>query len=178
MHILLDADEPVEFRFDEDLGAKEVALEGADEPELLALRVRGRGLRERPGEVALDGAFEARLRLRCVRCLEPFDTALAAEFALILVPEAAGAVEAGEQELDEREDLLFYGREGRVELAEVAREQIYLNLPQKPLCRPDCRGLCPTCGANRNRLECACRSEGLDGRLAPLLEFKKRLRGS
>jgi len=178
MYILLNADEPVEFRFDENLTAAALAVDASEELTLLAVRVHGSGRRERPGEVALEGALEARLRMRCVRCLESFEAPLASEFALILVPEAAGPVEPGEREEDEREALLFYGREGRVELADVAREQIYLNLPLKPLCRPDCRGLCPTCGANRNRLECACRSEELDGRLAPLLEFKKRLRRS
>ena len=67
---------------------------------------------------------------------------------------------------------------GRAELDVIASEQIYLNLPLKPLCREDCQGLCPTCGANRNRLKCGCRSEELDPRLAPLLELKKKLDGS
>ena len=43
------------------------------------------------------------------------------------------------------------------------------------LCRPDCRGLCPTCGVDRNRLECACRTEEPDPRLAPLLEIRRKL---
>jgi len=178
MYIDLNAAEPVDFQFDEGLAAGALALDDGEEIALLDVRVRGRGVRERPREVALQGAVEARLRMRCVRCLEAFDDSLSTTFELILVPEGSRPVAASEHEVDEREALLFVGREGRVELVDVAREQIYLNLPLKPLCRPDCRGLCPTCGANRNRLECGCRSEEGDGRLAPLLEFKKRLRGS
>ena len=64
---------------------------------------------------------------------------------------------------------------GDVDLVQVAREQIYLNLPLKSVCRDDCKGLCATCGANRNRIECACSGDQPDPRLAPLLELKKRL---
>jgi len=48
------------------------------------------------------------------------------------------------------------------------REQCYLSLPMKPLCRPDCRGLCPQCGTNLNRGACACRREWDDPRLTAL----------
>jgi uncharacterized protein len=178
MVIDLNADEPVDFRFDEVLDVATSDLDGGDEFSVLDLRVRGRGVREQPGQVALGGVLDARLRLRCVRCLESFEESIRSRFELILVPEASATETEGERETEEREALLFYGAEGRVELVDVAREQVHLNLPLKPLCRPDCRGLCPTCGADRNRLECACRSEQIDVRLAPLLELKNKLRGT
>ena len=46
-------------------------------------------------------------------------------------------------------------------------EQVLLELPMKALCRDDCRGLCPTCGADLNAGPCGCREEG-DERLAKL----------
>ena len=49
----------------------------------------------------------------------------------------------------------------------LVEEQLQLELPMKPLCRPDCRGLCPRCGADRNSAPCDCREEG-DERLAKL----------
>jgi uncharacterized protein len=52
------------------------------------------------------------------------------------------------------------------------REQFYLALPMKPLCRPDCQGLCPVCGKNRNVETCACQSEWVD----PRMEALRRLR--
>lgn len=178
MYIDLNATEPVEFDFDEALSAAELALEGGEDVSALAVRLRGHGVRDEPGEVALDGTIDARLRLRCGRCLEAFDESIRTSFELILVAQREGPEPPDGHEMDERDALLFFGTHGRVELADVAREQIYLSLPLKPLCEPDCRGLCPTCGVNRNRLECACRSEDLDARLAPLLELKKKLRGS
>jgi len=178
MHIDLHAEDPLEIRFDETLSARDLALEESEGIDVRSLAVRGRGVRTSPGEVALEGTLEARLELRCVRCLEPFEHALSASFELILVADEPSAEEDDEREVDDREALLFVAAEGRVELRDVVREQVYLNLPQKPLCRPDCRGLCPTCGADRNRLECGCRSEEIDDRLAPLLELKNKLRGS
>ena len=61
------------------------------------------------------------------------------------------------------------------DLEQLAAEQVYLELPLKPLCGADCAGLCPTCGINRNRLECACRVEHLDPRLQALQEIRDRM---
>jgi uncharacterized protein len=55
-----------------------------------------------------------------------------------------------------------------IDLAEVMREQFYLAMPMKPLCKPDCQGLCPVCGGNRNRERCACRADWVDPRMEPL----------
>jgi uncharacterized protein len=63
----------------------------------------------------------------------------------------------------------------RADLRAVAAEQIQLALPLKPLCREGCAGLCPTCGANRNRIECGCRSTEVDPRLSALLDLRDRL---
>ena len=58
----------------------------------------------------------------------------------------------------------------RLDLGEVVREQVLLALPLKPLCREDCRGLCPRCGQNRNLGPCGCPppEEPGDPRLEPL----------
>ena len=64
------------------------------------------------------------------------------------------------------------------ELEEIAVEQLYLNLPLKPICTPSCKGLCAECGTNRNLGGCTCVTEDVDPRLAPLLPFKRKLQGS
>ena len=46
---------------------------------------------------------------------------------------------------DEDLGVSFY-KDDAIDLGEVMREQFYLALPMKPLCRPDCQGLCPICG--------------------------------
>ena len=53
------------------------------------------------------------------------------------------------------------------------REQFYLALPMKPLCRDDCRGLCSMCGANLNRSTCDCKHDFADPRFAALKEFRR-----
>ena len=52
------------------------------------------------------------------------------------------------------------------------REQLYLALPMKPLCREDCKGLCPNCGTNWNRGTCDCKQGWEDPRLAALNKLK------
>jgi uncharacterized protein len=55
-----------------------------------------------------------------------------------------------------------------LDLAEVVRQNLLLSLPSSPICRPDCRGLCPYCGQNRNEGSCDCRTEEVDPRWAGL----------
>lgn len=168
--------EPDGVRFDESVTLPSAEDAAADGMTLLEARLTGRALPGKRG-VEFRAALDARVRLECCRCLEPFETRIRQDFCLTLV---ADGVEFGAREAQVREEdaLLFYATEGRASLAEIAAEQIYLNLPLKPVCDDRCQGLCPTCGVNRNRIECGCRSEEIDPRLAPLLEFKKRTDGA
>jgi uncharacterized protein len=68
---------------------------------------------------------------------------------------------------DEDVDISYY-RDDRIDLNELLREQFYLALPMKPLCRDDCKGLCPQCGTNLNTGACSCATQWEDPRLAPL----------
>ena len=65
----------------------------------------------------------------------------------------------------------FYENE-TIDLGQLMREQFYLALPMKPLCREDCQGLCPQCGTNLNRGTCTCRDNWIDPRLAALKEIR------
>lgn len=58
-----------------------------------------------------------------------------------------------------------------VNLLEALRQTALTIQPLKPLCRVDCLGLCPQCGANRNEVSCACAAEAMDPRWRPLLEL-------
>ena len=60
-----------------------------------------------------------------------------------------------------------------IDLGQMMREQFYLALPMKPLCMPDCKGLCPICGKNRNRETCSCESTWVDPRFEVLRNLKK-----
>jgi uncharacterized protein len=146
---------------------------------LLAGPAHLRGRAERgPRGIALTGRLEALLRLACSRCLEPFERPLAVDFRLALVPRGADEADLPDEVELTAEDADLYPVDGeRLDLGVVAGEQIYLNLPLKPICEPACRGLCPTCGANRNRIECGCRQSEVDPRLAPLQRLKERFGG-
>ena len=57
---------------------------------------------------------------------------------------------------------------GRLDLTPMVREEVLLAIPDSPLCRPDCAGLCPTCGADLNAGPCGCEQPGGDDRWAVL----------
>ena len=108
----------------------------------------------------ISGELFAPLVLECSRCLEPFHYPLDLRLSWVVRRVAAltPEEELPEEEfeiLPETQELDFTGR---------IRESIIFNLPAKPLCRPDCRGLCSRCGQNFNVRTCACRREGGDPR--------------
>ena len=119
----------------------------------------------------LVGAVQTTLELPCSRCVEPFTWPIDAAFDLRYQPHAQNTGE-GEREIED-DDLTtaFYENE-TIDLGQLMREQLYLALPMKPLCRDDCRGLCPTCGTNWNKGTCACADQWEDPRLAPLKGLK------
>ncbi|MGH7358395.1 MAG: YceD family protein [Candidatus Rokuibacteriota bacterium] len=127
---------------------------------------------ERRGQtIAVTGDFEATVRQACGRCLEPLVTRITPGVDLQLVPQPSGR--QGEMELG-RDDLEMDFYQGDVlDAAGLLRSETDLALPMKPLCRPDCRGLCPVCGGNRNVTECRCETRGPDPRLAPLEALKR-----
>lgn len=160
------------LRFEHELRLPD--LEGPAGLRIMVLRARMRGDAERRNRgVELTARFEARLRLDCSRCLEPFAMSVATDFFLTLVPDAA-EYGVGETRLDDEDATLFYCQENKADLLSMASEQIYLNLPLKPICREGCQGLCAVCGANRNATPCRCEEEMVDPRLAPLLRFSSR----
>jgi len=71
-------------------------------------------------------------------------------------------------------EIGYYVGEG-MDLEDSLREQILLAVPIKTLCRYDCKGLCPTCGANRNEQPCGCDQSKPDPRWAALAELKNKL---
>lgn len=118
----------------------------------------------------LTGDLETTVELTCSRCLEPFRIPIDVDVDLRYLPHAENA---GEGELEvEAEDLTtaFY-RDEQIDLGQLVREQIWLAMPMKPLCREDCRGLCPGCGVNRNVATCQCETDWVDPRLAGLKQL-------
>ncbi len=115
----------------------------------------------------VTGRVQARLRLECGRCLEPFEIPVDSAFELRYVPASANT---GEEEAEVAEDDLTtaYYKNETLDLGELMHEQFVLALPMKPLCSEACKGLCPECGTNLNKGTCDCRPAWTDPRLAAL----------
>jgi uncharacterized protein len=133
----------------------------------------------------LKGRISATLQLSCGRCLTPFPRAVDTTVDLTYIPErppVAAVKDAGkgpakgakapaveeEVELQEEDLDTAYYRDHVLDLAAMLREQFYLALPMQPLCRPDCQGLCPSCGIDRNVDTCQCQTDWVDPRLSGL----------
>jgi uncharacterized protein len=65
--------------------------------------------------------------------------------------------------------------DGILDVAPLVRQEVILATPIGVLCRPDCAGLCPTCGRNLNDGPCDCDHDAIDPRLAALKQLKSRL---
>ena len=115
----------------------------------------------------LAGGVTTTLELPCSRCLEAFTLPVDAPFDLRYQPHTLNAGE-GEREIEEDDLTTAFYENDEIDLAQLMREQFYLSLPMKPLCRADCQGLCVVCGTNLNRAMCDCKREWDDPRLAPL----------
>ena len=107
----------------------------------------------------VDGTLSGEVIVRCDRCLEPFDVKLESAFSVYLVVNPSGSSEEDVELLDEEMEVEFLKGE-TIDLGDVVRQQIYLSVPMKCVCKSDCRGLCPQCGANLNLAPCSCESRG------------------
>ena len=120
-------------------------------------------------EIRVRGHITVLMEAECDRCLETATFPLDTDFELFYMP--ASSLEAAEASIDESElEMGFYEEEG-LELTAVVREQILLSLPMQRLCRPDCRGLCPLCGQNRNVSSCGCQPKPVDDRWGALRDI-------
>ena len=120
----------------------------------------------------LEGTVKTILELPCSRCLEPYRLPVDVPFDLRYLPATAMSTE-DESAIAEEDLETSYYRDDHIDLNELLREQFYLALPMKPLCREDCKGLCPQCGTNLNASECACETAWQDPRLAALGKLKR-----
>jgi len=121
--------------------------------------------------VFVAGRISLKVELSCSRCLERFMLSLSPEFDISLSPAQFQSLPA-EMELQKEDlDKEFYDGEV-IDLDTIIFHQIILAIPFYPLCREDCKGLCPHCGINKNQETCQCSDkEVVDHRLSGLKDF-------
>ncbi len=123
------------------------------------------------GHIRVYGQFSVRVELVCARCLDVVTEEVSKDFDLFYRPQPTAA-KGEEIHLKEGDtEVAFFEGEG-IFLADVLIEQVNLQIPMKAICRADCRGLCPQCGANLNHDDCRCETRAVDPRLAPLARLK------
>jgi uncharacterized protein len=131
--------------------------------------VRAR-IRIERGRGKVTGKLNGHLQLECDRCLQPIASTVTAKFSREYVTaadyEAQQAVELSE---DDMNLTVFDG--SVIDVDSLVREELLLAAPDQVLCQQDCKGICPSCGADRNAAACDCETVDIDPRWAGLKEL-------
>jgi uncharacterized protein len=118
-------------------------------------------------EVFVNGHVETRAEVECDRCLKPVEIPVNTDFALEYITGSEyESVETAELTEAEMSVSVFDGKV--IDVDEIVKEQIVLAVPTRMLCREDCKGICPECGADRNTGDCGCTTNDIDPRWAAL----------
>lgn len=155
---------------------EQVSPSALDRPELLEI-----GPVAWSGQITrLDQGYLLRARisydqtLACQRCLAEVTEPVSEELELLILRHDPAAEEE-ERELEEKDLGVLVVEGEELDLGPVLLEQIQLNVPMRPLCREECAGLCPTCGANLNESRCRCAPRAPDPRWSDLAALRDSL---
>ena len=122
-------------------------------------------------EVVVYGAVRSAVRLTCSRCAEEFVLPLRLALEAIFLPVQALSSKRA-TELEEGDADVYSYTEPVIDVAEMVRDKLFLSIPLQPHCMVGCKGLCPSCGANRNVIGCQCAEERLGSPLELLKEWR------
>jgi len=137
------------------LGGRDIAIVGPIEYEGEVFKV--------DGEKAIDVRITFTYSETCNRCLTPTSN----KIRTILSGKLVKGKEEIDSEYDGYDEVLYYEND-IINIEEYLINQVVLSLPMKSLCNYDCKGLCPTCGADLNNTICNCIEENIDPRLEKL----------
>jgi uncharacterized protein len=128
-------------------------------------------LKKKLVQIDVEGKISGRIELICSRCLENSAINIENNFNVAFVTDEYFTTET-EAELNEEDlDVSLYDGE-TIDLIELAREQVLLEVPTHFVCKTDCKGLCPKCGTNLNNQTCNCDTKEIDPRWAALTKLK------
>ncbi len=156
--------------FDFFIPADEINLE--DEAVKLndAVKIQG-NLIKGIAQTDVRGKIAADVELECSRCLQTVQNFLEFPFqAVFVTPENYTEEREAQVGIEDLEVSIFGG--DKIDLKELAREQILLALPAQVFCLEECKGLCQKCGANKNLINCSCEEKEVDPRWAALKDLK------
>ncbi len=136
-----------------------------------------RGPKDIVADIRLRGKFAGKFEVPCARCVEPVEIPIESDFDLIFRPAVADS-EPTERSITPPETEIGYYQKDSLLLEDVLREQVLLSLPVRTLCKPDCKGLCPRCGQNRNSQDCSCDEGPNDPRWEALSGLRSQIKSS
>ena len=141
-------------------------LSGEAEKDLVLYDISVNGEIKNIGDVLeFSAKAKGRLKTECARCLKSVCTEFEVEFTEML--------KNVDEEISDKDAVVVF--EGNsVELSDVIESNILVNLSTKYLCREDCKGICPVCGADLNESDCNCEKDYIDPRLEGLKKLLEK----
>ena len=116
------------------------------------------------GTYRVQGTIRCRKKFSCDRCLKPSTEAQFHEFSEDYCTDAERAEKEAINHLDGE----------LMDITELIRDTLLAAQPLSNICKPDCQGLCPVCGADLNEGRCSCEASSPDPRLAVLQQFMNK----
>jgi uncharacterized protein len=151
-------DEGLDLDFEEKFGTEEATLVAPVKAHLELTKAHS--------EIIVTGNVTAELELECSRCLKKYRSIMSEAVNVVYHPISEIMTDRHELKDDEM-DMGFYKGE-ELDLRELVREQVMLNIPMKPLCSENCKGFCPQCGTDLDTGSCSCETKKIDSRLEVL----------
>lgn len=116
-----------------------------------------------PQGLLVTGGFECTFKVECVRCLREFDHTVQWELTELYAFNEKSVTDSG----------LILPDDAQIDLAPLIRDYALTEVPISPVCKPDCKGLCPTCGQDLNKKDCGHHADEND---SPFLTLKDLLK--
>jgi uncharacterized protein len=124
-------------------------------------------------EVVVQGRLQSALCLTCSRCAEEFEQPLCVELDAVYLP-LDELSSARAKEIEEGEAEVYPYADQVIEITAMVRDRLLLSMPLQPHCMINCKGLCPSCGVNRNVVSCQCGEARLGSPFEVLKELHAR----
>lgn len=124
------------------------------------------------GSVYFGGECKGNLSLTCSRCLVGYEHVIEADVTAVFMPEGAGVPARQDMNITDEDIGAQYYLGEEIDLYEPVRDQLALSAPMRPLCKESCKGLCPVCGGDLNKIDCKCERGETDPRLVALKKIK------
>jgi uncharacterized protein len=124
--------------------------------------VSGRILRK-DQKLKVEGHIEAEVEVECDRCLKRVQVPFTSDFTFEYL--TAGDYQAQQAAELSEEDLALSVFDGEaIDIDDIVREELLLDVPSHVICQEECKGLCPACGVDRNQVDCKCGTSETDPR--------------